>query len=109
MKTYTLFLIVFLFYSAAYSQTGRGVGRGSQAGSGGTTGIQTIGFEGQRTGKRPSDGVRARARRQGGNCNPWSKGMGIGAVGAARDRTRTGNETRISQPNIRTNTGVRSF
>jgi hypothetical protein len=109
MKTYTLFLIVFLFCSSAYSQTGRGVGRGRLAGSRGTTGTQTIGFEDQRTGQRPIDGERTRARRQGGNCNPRSKGTGIGAVGTTGDRTRTGNRTRISQPNIRTNTGVRSF
>ena len=35
MKTYTLFLIVFLFYSAAYSQTGGGGGRGEGGGGGG--------------------------------------------------------------------------
>ena len=109
MKTYTLFLIVFLSYNAAYSQTGRGGGRGRETGSGRTTGTQTIGFEGQRTGQRPIDGERTRARRQGGHCNPRSKGTGIGAVGTTGDRTRTGNRTRISQPNIRTNTGVRSF
>ena len=107
MKTYTLFLIVFLFCTTAYSQTGRGMRRGGQAGSGRTTGTQTIGAEGQRTGQRPSDGSGTRARKQGDNCNPGSKGRGIGAGGTAGDRTRTG--TRISQPNIRTNTGVRSF
>lgn len=83
--------------------------RGGQAGSGRTTGTQSIGSEGQRTGQRPSDGERTRERRQGGNCNPGSKGTGIGARGTTGDRTRTGTGTRISQPNIRTNTGVRSF
>jgi hypothetical protein len=81
--------------------------RGGQAGSGRTTGTQTIGSEGQITGQRPSEGSGTRARKQGGNCNPGSKGTGISAGGTAGDRTRTG--TRISQPNIRTNTGVRSF
>lgn len=109
MKTYTLFLIVFLFCTTAYSQTGRGMRRGGQAGSGRTTGTQTIGAEGQRTGQRPSEGSGTRTRKQGGDCNPGSKGRGIGARGTTGDRTRTGNGTRISQPSIRTNTGVRSF
>jgi len=78
--------------------------RGGQAGSGRTTGTQTIGAEGQRTGQRPSEGSGTRARKQGGDCNPGSKGRGT-----TGDRTRTGNGTRISQPSIRTNTGVRSF
>jgi hypothetical protein len=109
MRTYILFLIVFLFCTTAYSQTGGGMRRGGQAGSGRTTGTQTIGAEGQRTGQRPSDGSRTREPRQGGNCNPGSKGRGIGAGGTTGDRARTGTGTRISQPNIRTNTGVRSF
>lgn len=109
MKTYTLFLFVFLICTTAYSQTGRGTRRSGQAGSGRTTGTQTIGAEGQRTGQRPSEGSGTRARKQGGDCNPGSKGRGIATRGTTGDRTRTGNGTRISQPSIRTNTGVRSF
>lgn len=107
MKTYTLFLFVFLICTTAYSQTGRGTRRSGQAGSGRTTGTQTIGAEGQRTGQRPSEGSGTRARKQGGDCNPGSKGRGIATRGTTGDRTRTGNGT--SQPSIRTNTGVRSF
>jgi hypothetical protein len=106
MKTYILLLIVFLFCTSAYSQTGGGMRRGGQTGSGRATGTQTMGAQGQ-TGQRTSDGVRTRERRQGGNCNPRGKGTGIGSGGTTGDKTRTG--TRISQPNTRTNTGVRSF
>ncbi|MDO8993514.1 hypothetical protein [Daejeonella sp.] len=113
MKTYILFFIVFLLSFTAYSQTGGGMRRGGGRG----TGTQTMGTEGQRTGQRPAEGVKGKKRRQGGDCNPGGRGTGIDAGGTSgtgvRTRTgigtRTGAGTKISQPNIRTNTGVRSF
>lgn len=113
MKTYSLFFIVFLLSFSVYSQTGNGMRRGG----GRASGTQTMGAEGQRTGQRPEESVKGKDRRQGGNCSPGGKSTGIDAGGTTgtgvRSRTgmgtRTGNGTKISQPNIRTNTGVRSF
>jgi len=123
MRTYILFFIVFLLSFSAYSQTGGGMRRGGQSGSGRGTGTQTMGTEAQRTGQRPAEGVKGKDRRQGGNCNPGARGTGIDAGGTTgtgvRTRTRTGigtrtgNGTKVSQPNIRTNirvnNGVRIF
>lgn len=60
-------------------------------------------------GKSLQDRLRTKERRQGGECNPRGKGAGIGTGGSTGVRTRSGTGTGISQPNIRTNTGVRSF
>ncbi len=113
MKTYILFLIVFLLSFSAYSQTGGGMRRGGGRG----TGTQTMGTEGQRTGQMPAQGGKGKDRKQGGDCNPGGRGKEIGAGGTtgtgiktrAGTGTRTGTGAKISQPNIRTNTGVRSF
>lgn len=113
MKTYILFFIVFLLSFSAYSQTGGA----KQRGRGRATGTQTIGAEGQGTGQRPAEGVKGKDRKQGGNCSPGGRATGTSSEGTngtgVRTRTgigtRTGNGTKISQPNIRTNTGVRSF
>jgi len=123
MKTYILFFIVFILSFSAYSQTGAGMRRGGQSGSGRAAGTQNIGSEGQRRGtsdtQRPSEGKSGKKhtgeRTQGGNCNPAGRSPGVDAGGtsATGSRKGTGIGTKISQPNVRTNirvnTGVRSF
>ncbi len=116
MKTYILFFIVFLLSFSGYSQTGRGMRREGQAGTGRATGTQSIGAEAH--GNGGISGVQGSAKgksgksKQGGSCNPGNDASGTSATGIRRGSS-TGIGTRISQPNIRTNvrvnTGVRSF